>query len=173
LSAEIPAIDTERLTLRGHRGEDFSESAAMWGDPEVTRYIGGTPFTEEEVWSRLLRYVGHWALLGYGYWVVRERASGRFVGEVGFGDLRRAIDPPFDGAPEIGWVLASWSHGRGYATEAVRAVVEWGAQHFGPTRTVCLINVDNTRSIRVAEKCGYREYARTTYKTSPVILFER
>jgi len=172
MSLEIPAIDTERLTLRGHRCEDFGDSASMWGDPEVTRYIGGKPLTDEEVWSRLLRHIGHWSLLGFGYWVVREKDSGRFVGEVGFADLKRAIDPPFDGAPEIGWVLAPWSHGRGYATESARAVIDWGAQHFAPARTVCLIDTDHVRSIRVAEKCGYREFARTTYKGKPVILFE-
>lgn len=56
-----PAIETERLTLRGHRLEDFAESAAMWADPEVTRYISGRPFSAEEIWARLLRYVGHWS----------------------------------------------------------------------------------------------------------------
>jgi RimJ/RimL family protein N-acetyltransferase len=173
MTQSLHAIDTERLTLRRHERVDFRESAALWGDPEVTRYIGGKPLTEEEVWSRLLRHIGHWSLLGFGCWVVREKASGRFVGEVGFADLKRALDPAFDGAPEAGWVLASWSHGRGYATESVRAVIDWGLRHLGPVRTVCLIDDENVRSIRVAEKCGYREYARTTYKGNPVILFER
>jgi RimJ/RimL family protein N-acetyltransferase len=168
-----PSIDTERLTLRQHQREDFAETAALWGDPEVTRYVGGKPLTAEEVWTRLLRHIGHWSLLGFGYWVAREKSSGRFVGEVGFADLKRALDPPFDGAPEAGWILAPWSHGRGYATEAVRAAIDWGSRHFGPVRTVCLIDDENVRSIRVAEKCGYREYARTTYKANPVILFER
>jgi RimJ/RimL family protein N-acetyltransferase len=173
MTETIPTLETERLTLHGHRREDFAESAALWGDPEVTRHIGGKPFTAEEVWSRLLRHVGHWALLGFGYWVVREKASGRFVGEAGFQDLERAIEPPFDGAPEIGWVLAPWSHGRGYATEAALAAIAWGAQRFGDARTVCLIDLENTRSIRVAEKCGYREQVRTTYKGKPVIVLER
>ena len=61
----------------------------MWADPEVTRYIGGRPFGVEEVWTRLLRYAGHWALLGYGYWAVIEKSSGRFVGEAGLADFHR------------------------------------------------------------------------------------
>jgi RimJ/RimL family protein N-acetyltransferase len=170
---DIPALDTERLTLRGHTLADFDDSAAMWADPTVTRHIGGRPFTREEVWTRLLRYVGHWALLGYGYWVIRDKASGRFVGEVGFLDGKRDIVPSLEGAPEIGWALSTWAHGRGIATEAVRAAVEWGATHFGARRSVCLIDVDNLASVRVAQKCGYREFARTTYKGAPVILFER
>jgi RimJ/RimL family protein N-acetyltransferase len=169
----VPAIDTARLELRGHGLADLDDSAAMWSDPEVTRHIGGRPSTREEVWARLLRYVGHWALLGYGYWVVRARGSGRFVGEVGFADFRRDLDPPLDGTPEIGWALARWAHGQGYATEAVGAAVAWHAARFGPTRTVCLIAPANAASIRVAEKCGYRELRRTTYKDAPTIVFAR
>ena len=169
----IPPIDTERLTLRGHRLEDFSECTAMWADPEVTRHIGGRPFSAEEVWTRLLRYVGHWSLMGFGYWVIRERASGRFVGEVGFADYKRDIEPSLGGAPEIGWALASWARGKGFATEAVRAAVAWGAVHFGSARTACLISPGNLQSIRVAEKCGYKERERTTYKGQPIFIFER
>jgi len=51
----VPPLETARLRLRGHRVEDFAACAAMWADPVVTRYIGGRPFTAEEVWTRLLR----------------------------------------------------------------------------------------------------------------------
>jgi RimJ/RimL family protein N-acetyltransferase len=168
-----PPIDTERLSLRGHRLDDFADSLALWSDPVVVRHIGGRPFTEEEVWTRLLRYAGHWTLLGYGYWVLRERESGRFVGEAGFADYRREIEPSLDGEPEAGWVIATWAHGKGYATEAVRAVHDWGATHFGRRRTVCMIGAANLASIRVAEKCGYRETEHTTYHGRPVILYHR
>jgi RimJ/RimL family protein N-acetyltransferase len=152
----VPIIETERLRLRGHRMEDFKNCAAMWALPEVVRYIGGKPFSGEEVWSRLLRYVGHWQWMGFGFWALEEKATGTFAG-----------------TPEIGWVLAPHAHGKGYATEAVRAVVAWGAGHFGPARTVCLIHPENLRSVRVAEKCGYKELHRTTYKGQPTIIFER
>lgn len=165
-----PALDTARLVLRGPRLEDLDDSAAMWGDPEVTRHIGGRPFTAMECWHRLLRYAGHWALLGYGYWVVRDRDTGRFVGEVGLADWRREVDPPLD-APEMGWALAPHAHGRGYATEAVRAVQAWASQHLGAPRTVCMIDPGNTASHRVAEKCGYRPYARTTFLGEPTVLY--
>jgi RimJ/RimL family protein N-acetyltransferase len=172
-TAEVPAIDTERLTLRGHGRNDFQESAAMWGNAEVTRYIGGRPFSEEEVWTRLLRHVGHWSLLGFGTWVVRERSSGRFVGEVGFIDYRRDIQPSFHGTPELGWVLDPWAHGRGFALEATTAALAWGSSRFGGIRTVCIIRPENVRSIHLAEKLGYRPCAHTVYKSEPIILFER
>ena len=172
-SSTVPVIETERLRLRGHRLDDFDRLAALWADPIVTRFIGGKPSTREESWMRLLRSVGHWAALGFGYWVVEEKASGRIVGEIGFSELKREIEPSFEGIPEAGWVLAPWAHGKGFATEAVTAVVAWGEAHLGARTTTCIVSPENTASIRVAEKCGYREFARTAYKGSPTIVFRR
>lgn len=168
-----PALATDRLLLHAHTTADFAACAAMWADPLVTRHIGGRPFSEEEVWARLLRYAGLWALLGFGYWVVHERASGRFVGEVGLADFRRDITPALGDAPEVGWVLSPWAHGRGFATEAVHAALGWSDAHLGPQRTVCLIDPDNVASVRVAQKCGYRESAPAVYRGSATLVFER
>jgi RimJ/RimL family protein N-acetyltransferase len=173
MKTAVPTIETARLRLRGHRADDFADCAAMWADPAVVRHISGRPSSAEESWARILRYAGLWALLGYGYWAVEEKVSGRFVGDVGFADFKRDVTPPFDDAPEIGWVLAAWAHGRGFATEAVGAAVAWADGHFGATPTVCMIAPENAASIRVAETCGYRSYARATYKGEPAILFRR
>jgi RimJ/RimL family protein N-acetyltransferase len=164
---------TERLVLAVHAIEDFPESAAMWRDPEVTRFIGGRPFSEEESWARLLRYIGHWAALGFGYWTIRERDSGRFVGEAGFADFRREIEPGFDGAPEIGWALVPSAWGKGYATEAVRAVVGWGDQRFGKARTVCIIAPENEASAAVAARCGYVPVGPALYRGVETRVYER
>jgi RimJ/RimL family protein N-acetyltransferase len=169
----IPVLDTERLTLRGHRLDDFAACAAMWADSVVSRQFGRKPFTEEESWTRMLRYVGHWSLLGFGYWVVEEKASGNFAGEVGFADYKRDMQSAARELPEIGWVLASWAHGRGYATEAAKAALRWGDEHFSPSRTTCIISPENLASIRVAEKCGYRDLQLTTYKGQPTRVFVR
>jgi RimJ/RimL family protein N-acetyltransferase len=145
----------------------------MWADPVVTRHIGGRAATAEQVWSKILRYAGHWALLGFGYWLIEERERGTFVGEVGFADFKRALSPSFEDRPEIGWALARRAHGAGLATEAVRAALAWGDEHFGGVPTACLIDPENAASLRVADKCGYREYARTRYDGHEVILLER
>src|ERR1017187_8298291 len=168
---QIPVLEAERLRLRGHRLDDFAACAALWADPAVSRQLGHKPFTEEESWTRLLRYVGHWALMGYGYWVVEEKVSGSFVGEVGFADYKREMQSPVKELPEIGWVLDSRAHGKGYATEAARAAITWGEAHFSPPRTTCIVSPDNLRSIRVAEKCGYRNLELTLYKGKPIIVF--
>jgi RimJ/RimL family protein N-acetyltransferase len=175
---QVPVIETERLRLRGHRPDDFANCAAMWADPVVTRHIGGKPLSEEDVWTRVLRYLGHWAWLGFGYWVVEEKATGKFAGEMGFSDWKREINPSLKGVPELGWVLATRVHGKGYATEAAQAAIAWGyanirTEQSALGRMVCIIHPEHTRSIRVAEKCGFKEALRTTYKGEPTILFAR
>ncbi len=171
--ATIPTVETERLLLHGHRIEDFEECLSMWGEPAVVRYISGKPSTREEAWSRLLRYVGHWQLLGYGFWVVREKATGRLVGEVGVGDFHRDMQPSPVSAFEAGWVLAPWAHGKGYATEAVRAALAWADAHLRPERVTCMISPENAASIRVADKCGFRQTGQGVYKGESTLIFER
>lgn len=171
--AEVPILETQRLRLRRHRLGDFAEMAAMWADPNVTKQIRDQPFTPEESWARLLRYVGHWVLLGFGYWIVEHKQTGKFLGEVGFADSKRDLKPSIEGIPELGWVLNAESHGKGYGTEAVHAAVAWGDTHLGTNKTVCIIAPENTASIRVAEKCGYREFQQTTYHGQSVIIFKR
>jgi RimJ/RimL family protein N-acetyltransferase len=169
----IPTIETERLILRGHTRDDFPAFAAMWADPDVTRFIGGAPLSEEDAWSRFMRVAGHWALLGFGFWAVIEKATGKRVGEVGILDVKREIVPAFDGAPEIGWSLLPAVQGRGYASEAARAAIAWGEQKFGRVRMVCIIHPDNGPSLKLAHRLGFREIARTTYKDEPTVLLER
>lgn len=168
-----PVISTERLILRPPTLEDFDDIAGMYSDADVVRYLGGRPFTREEAWARLLRHVGHWQIFGFGFWIVRQLQSGRYVGDVGFANFRRQIEPSYEDAPEAGWVLALSAQHQGFATEAMRAAHGWLENQRGACRTMCIIEPENASSIRVAEKCGYKEFARSTYKNSPVILFER
>lgn len=168
-----PRIETERLLLRGHRLGDFDDCARMWSEPDVTRFIGGAPSSLQETWFRLLRYAGHWTLLGYGYWVIEERRSGRFAGEIGFGESKRDIKPSLAGMPESGWALASWAQGQGFASEALSAALIWGDGDFEQQSTCCIISPDNLPSLRVAAKNGYVVFARTAYKGASTIVFRR
>ncbi len=95
------------------------------------------------------------------------------MGELGFGEFMREIEPSLKDIPEIGWALTTATHGKGYATEAVRAVVAWGDEHFGAVKTACIIHPENVASMRVAEKCGYREWQRAQYKGHETMLFAR
>jgi RimJ/RimL family protein N-acetyltransferase len=171
-NVNVPILQTERLRLRGHRLKDFPKSAAMWADPNVVRHIGNRPLTEEEAWTRFLRYFGHWAVLHFGYWLIEEKETGTFVGEAGFADYRREIERMPGNVPEIGWALATHAHGKGYATEAIRVLTAWADRHF-QTKTLCIINPENKASVRVAIKGGYREVLTTTYHGEPILVFLR
>ncbi|HET6554941.1 MAG TPA: GNAT family N-acetyltransferase [Dyella sp.] len=172
-SPVVPVLDTERLRLRAHRAEDHAERVAIWSDPEVTRFIGGRPLTGEEIWRRFLQYMGLWSVLGYGYWAVEEKSTGRYIGDIGFADFKRDLQPSLEGMLEFGWVLASHAHGKGYASEAVVAAIHWAEQHRPGMRAVCIIDPANQPSIRVAEKAGFKRWQESTYHGGPTVVFSR
>lgn len=164
-------LETERLQLRRHQVFDFDSCCRLWGSVEVTRYIGGRPSTPEEVWSRILRYAGHWDLLGYGYFAVVEKQSGKLIGEFGLADFHRTIEPPLKD-PEAGWVLHPDHHGKGFAAEALTALLAWSDAE-GMKRTCCLIDPENAPSLRLAQRMGYVETGRISYHDKPSILLVR
>ena len=167
-----PVLETARLTLRAHRADDLSDCVALWGDEAVTRFIGGAPKPRQDVWFRILRYAGHWALLGHGFWVISDKSSGAFLGEAGFGDFARDI-AEIDGMPELGWALMPSAWGQGIAREAVTAICAWGDAHLNAPTTACIIAPDNKASIRVAEICGFSPVANITYNGEPTIIYNR
>ncbi|MEZ5894745.1 MAG: GNAT family N-acetyltransferase [Parvularculaceae bacterium] len=169
----VPLVETERLVLRGRGLQDFPAIAAMWADPDVARFVGGKPRPEEESWSKFLRDAGLWGHLGYGYWVMEEKATGQVIGEIGFADYMRDMTPSLKGLPEFGYALSAAAHGKGYATEAGRAAVVWGDDNLAGARMACIINPDNGPSLRVAEKCGFEITGRTDYHGAPVHLLYR
>ncbi len=173
MTSRAPEIDTPRLRLRAHRREDLPECLSLWSDPIVTRFIGAAGASEQRTWARLLAYVGHWEVMGFGYWVIEERASGRFAGEIGFADFRRDGAPLLRTGAELGFALASRCHGQGYATEAVRCVLAWGDAHLPYERCVCLVDERNEASLRVLAKTGFSELERSLYNDQPAVFLQR
>ena len=144
----------------------------MMSDPAVVRFLGdGKPFDRYQAWLRFLRSAGSWQLLGFGYWALEDRASGAFIGEAGFVDLKR--DAPLRDMTEIGWLLAPSAMGRGFATEAAQAVLAWGRGAFGAKRILCVIHPANRPSIRVAEKCSFKEVMNLDRAGQPRLVFDR
>jgi RimJ/RimL family protein N-acetyltransferase len=173
LSAEIPTLTTARLRLRAPRLNDFPHCMAMWTDADVVRHLSGKSNTREEVWTRLLRFIGHWCALGYGYWVAESIGEAAFIGVVGFGDFRRDLVPSLDDLPEMGWVLTRAAHGQGLATEAGRAALSWRDRVLPPGQTVCIIDAANAASFRVAAKLGFRQTETTTYQGKGTAVLRR
>lgn len=170
---EAPMLATERLVLRAHRPEDFDAYAAMWGDPEMARHVGGRPFTREEAWARMLRHRGLWAILGFGFWAVIDRVDGTLIGEAGVQELNRDIDPPITGMLEAGWGVIPRVQGRGLAREAARAALGWAETRFPGRPFACLIDAGHVRSIRLARDLGFRDFAKTSYAGEAVVVMRR
>lgn len=172
-NAAGPDFLTKRTRMRRHTIDDFDQSAALWSDPDVARYISGKPSTRAESWSRLLRYIGHWQALSFGYWVVEDRMTGQYLGEVGLADYKRDMTPSIELWPEMGWVLAPHAQGRGLATEAVAAALDWSDRMLASDRTVCLMDPGHRASIRVAAKNGFVERCSGELGGSTVLIMER
>jgi RimJ/RimL family protein N-acetyltransferase len=142
-------LTTDRLLLRQLRDDDLDAYAVIAGDPEVMRFLGERrPMSRMDAWRQMAMILGHWELRGYGYWALEERATGRLAGRAGF------MNP--DGWPgiECGWTLGREFWGRGYATEAARAIFAWGFEYLRLDRIISLIDPENLPSIRVAERLG-------------------
>jgi RimJ/RimL family protein N-acetyltransferase len=109
--------------------------------------------------------VGHWTLRGYGLWAVEERSSGALVGRVGFWNP--------DGWPgfELGWLLRRSSWGRGYATEAARAVLPLAFTQLEQPHVISLIHPENAASIRVARRLGERLLGPTEVMGKPALVY--
>lgn len=167
-----PILTTARLVLSPVDVGDLADLSALWGNEDFARYILGRAMTSEEVWFRLLRDLGQWRVHGYGAWTIRLADGGVYLGSVSILDHRRLIEPPITD-PELGWGLAPAFQGRGYAAEAVFAVLGWADVHLSAARTVCMISPENLDSLKLASRVGYRPYQATRYQDQPVQLLER
>lgn len=168
-----PVLETERLILRGHVAGDLDATAAMWRAPAVVRYTIGKPRSRQDAWMAMCRLRGFWPLLGYGFWAVTLKQTGAFIGEAGFMDAKREIQPDISGQPEAGWAFAPSAFGKGYGSEAVAAIHDWLDTARPGEASVCLIHPDNTASARIAGKCGYVFDSRTQHRGEPVIIYRR
>jgi RimJ/RimL family protein N-acetyltransferase len=148
----IATIETPRLLLRAPASDDAAPLMAIHQDPDVIRYvlIGNPAAGITAAWRSVAIMVGHWHLRGYGQWTVIEKADRQVVGRVGLWNP--------DGWPgvELGWVIRRERWGHGLATEAASAALDWTWDHVDTDHIIILIQPDNARSIRVAEKLGQR-----------------
>jgi RimJ/RimL family protein N-acetyltransferase len=159
-------LESDRLTLRMLRDSDLDAYAEMCADPEVMLYIGdGQPLARPMAWRNLAMMVGHWSLRGYGLLAAEERASGIFVGRIGFWNP--------DGWPgfELGWMLRRSFWGRGYATEGARLALQFAFTHLDQPHVISLIHPENASSIRVAQRLGERLVGPTEVMGKPALVY--
>jgi ribosomal-protein-alanine N-acetyltransferase len=168
----VTVIETDRLLLRKPRPEDATDLAVAYADPETVRYIGdGSTATLAEVEEGIAQWLERWESWGIGLFSLERREDGRILGRAGF--LRWDPDTWEVGGneTELGWLLAREHWGRGYATEAALALRDWAFEERGLTRLISLIQPENLRSIRVAERLGERYERDVEVRGKPCGLY--
>jgi RimJ/RimL family protein N-acetyltransferase len=139
-------LTTERLTMRPVEAGDLDDLIAIHEDPVTRRFFGD--FERGDVVEWIARSEREWAERAYGRFAILDRESGAFLGRSGL-----KYWPQFEEV-EVGWVLAPAARGRGVATEAARACLEWGFRDFDLPYVTAMIAPDNAASIAVAERLG-------------------
>src|SRR6185503_2251353 len=141
-------VETKRLILRKPRLDDWKDIHEYYSDPECTKYTVRRPLNESESWQKLAALAGHWTLRGYGSYVLEEKDLDLVIGIAG-------LDYPNDWPePEIQWALCRKFWGKGYASEAARAVKEMAVNYLPGLSLISLIHPENQNSIHLAKTLG-------------------
>ncbi len=138
------SLATARLLLRPWREADAAAFAALAADPKVMEFL----LPPRPDWAA--RTCAHWERHGFGQWVVELPGHAAFIGVVGLNSV--GYEAAFAPAVEIAWRLASAYWGRGYATEAARAALDYGFGELGLGQIVAVTVPANSRSRRVMER---------------------
>lgn len=167
-----PTLTTKRLIIEPMALKHWEAYAAAWADPRMTKFISGEPRSRNESWGKFLQGIGLWSLFGYGYLAFTDRQTGTFLGNGGLAQFERGI-PGLEGFAEAGWAFIPDAWGKGYATEAMAAVLGWADQTLTDPEVRCIIDIENTASMRVGEKLGFRLIETSDGTTGPMGLFSR
>lgn len=140
-------IETERLILRPPQSNDFDGYAALMGDAQAARFIGGQQ-VRALAWRSFLASAGAWTIQGFSMFSVLEKSSGQWLGRLG---------PWYpEGWPgtEVGWGLARSAWGKGYACEGAVAAIDWTFEHLDWAEVIHCIDPANTPSQALAQRLG-------------------
>lgn len=141
-------VQTERLVLRQFNDADWQDLHAYYSSEQAITYTVGRVFSEGDTWRAMSSMLGHWQLRGYGPYALEEKSSGRVIGICGFWFPN---DWP---EPEIKWALSPEFWGKGYASEAARAVQKVGREYLPDISLISFINENNQASIELAKAVG-------------------
>ncbi|MBO2616678.1 GNAT family N-acetyltransferase [Shewanella algae] len=144
-------IYTDRLRIRTLTAQDWPAFLALHCDPEVGRFVR-EPEPQEQIKAKFEQRSQPWRYES-GDWltlVIEELGSDCFVGLTGF----YCVDPELAQA-EVGYLLHPDMQGKGYATESLRGVIDWGCLSFNIHKFIGHCANDNLASVKVMEKCGF------------------
>ncbi|MCA0922129.1 GNAT family N-acetyltransferase [Pseudooceanicola nanhaiensis] len=161
----IPVVEAERVILRGPKESDF-ETVVAFEASDRKAFIGG-PVDRWGAWQGFLAVLGHWALRGYGFWTVEERATGLPVGRIGVIYHHETLWPE----PELGWHMFEGAEGKGLAHDAAVAARAYAAEAWDMAPLISQIHPDNIRSRKLAERMGCVVERESTVLDTPVLIY--
>lgn len=175
LNLAAPALVTDRLELWHPAAGDLAGIHAVVAPEPVRRYLGARPTTVSDEAARLLRNAGSWALYGYGTFIMRMRGSPDVIGICGVFHSWRGFGKGLDDVPEAGWILGQDAWGKGLASEAMHAVLDWFDRTHGTRRIACMIEEGHHASLRLAHALGFETYDVHEGEDGarPLVLLER
>jgi RimJ/RimL family protein N-acetyltransferase len=159
----IPVIETDRLILREWRESDFPAYAAFRADAEICKHIG--VLSSGDAWRAMAYCAGHWNLLGFGFWSLELKGTHEPVGYCG------PYFPKEWPEPEIGWGIYGPHQGRGFATEAAVAALDFAYNRLGWTTAISLVANENTPSAAVAIRLGAEAEGPFNYRDTDCTIF--
>ncbi len=170
----LPTLLTGRLRLRAWTAEDGAAFHGLWGDPRVIWW--GHAATSEASVRKLEEILARCAAMpeGMGWWAVEAREAENVVENIVGNILGNVVlqPAPYDGTAELGYHLAHAAWGRGYATEATRAVISHGFSALALPAVSAVVAVDNHASHRVAARLGLGATGPITHNGMPHIRYE-
>jgi ribosomal-protein-alanine N-acetyltransferase len=161
------ALETERLRLRPCRADDAAPLREFWAGEHVRRFLfDGREVSDEEAREFVARSLEAFARHGLGLWLAFEAEAGaRAVAFAGF--LVDAGEPP-----SLVYGVRPEACGRGYATEAARAVLDYALGVLRLPRVRADVDEPNAASVRVLEKLGMTRTSRAEVEGRPLLYFE-
>ncbi|HEY9811249.1 MAG TPA: GNAT family N-acetyltransferase [Halomicronema sp.] len=156
-------LKTQRLIFRKFTPQDLDRLYQLFNDPDVMHYMGGVR-TREVTEQRLAQMIDHWQH-GFSMWVVLRKSDHQMIGRCGLIYL--------DNTPEVelGYTFFKEFWGKGYATEAAKATLEYGFNNINLNRIVAITHPQNIASQRVMEKCGMTYEKNAFYYNTNVVLY--
>jgi RimJ/RimL family protein N-acetyltransferase len=173
MHCSAPTLETERLLLRPWAKDDRREYFDILQEPAVHRHFGPEPMGMEECWRRLMAASGGWQLNGFGGWAVERKSDGKLIGMTALFTAWRDLEPEFGDEPEMGWIFATETHGKGMAGEACSAVLDWAEDNLSPTPIWAIIAPENEPSLNLAAKLGFQKVGDTVYHNDPTVVLKR
>lgn len=146
-------LSTERLVLRPVTTDDHAAVLAHWTQPDVRRFLfDGAALSGVEVAETIEESIGDFAARGFGVWLIELGSTADLIGTAG-------LRPLGSSGLEIFYSLAPGAWGHGYATEAARAVVEYGLGPLGLPEVLAEVDEGNAASVAVVKRLGMTPYA--------------